>query len=77
MAIPVTCPACGEDDSLRRKFDAWACFEITGVDSDGDLVLSEIFDTQVFDDSEIECSNCDRKFDEQAIVDHLKGNNTL
>jgi hypothetical protein len=74
MANVVTCPACGEEDSLIRKFDAWACFQITGIGESGELALSDDFDTQVFDDNQIECSNCEKQFDEDEIIQHLASN---
>ncbi len=67
----VSCPACGGLDSLVRKFDAWAVFEIAGVKSNGDLALSDDFDTQVFDDNHIECCTCERQFNEDEIIQHL------
>jgi Zn ribbon nucleic-acid-binding protein len=72
MDFAITCPACGEEDTLQRKFDAWACYGIRGVDADGRLVLSDDFDTQIFDDNHIECGDCGKEFTEGEIVDHLQ-----
>jgi len=73
MNSSVTCPACGAEASLNRKFDAWAHYAIVGVDPKGQLAQAQEFDTQVFDHSEIECSKCGEKFDEEEVIDHLSG----
>jgi DNA-directed RNA polymerase subunit RPC12/RpoP len=72
METLVTCPACGEEASLDRKFDAWACFAIVGLAPNGQLMQAEELHTQVFDENEIECSRCGKKFDEQEVIDHLR-----
>ncbi|MGD0893603.1 MAG: hypothetical protein ABR923_18925 [Terracidiphilus sp.] len=72
MASEMVCPNCGCEDSIDWKYDAWACFEITGVDARGGLMKSTEFDTQVFDDNKIECSSCGRLFNEQEIVELLR-----
>lgn len=72
MEAVVSCPACGKESSLDSKFDAWARYQIIGIDSTGSLRLSSEFDTQIFDHNEIECSGCGRKFTEQEILDHLR-----
>ncbi|MGA3370729.1 MAG: hypothetical protein ABSC48_03095 [Terracidiphilus sp.] len=71
MASGMVCPNCGGEGSINWKYDAWARFEITGVDSHGSLMRSAEFDTQVFDHNEIECSTCGRLFDEEQIVELL------
>jgi protein-arginine kinase activator protein McsA len=65
------CPNCGEEDSIDWKFDAWALFEITGVDADGALMKSADFTAQVFDDSIIECSSCGKSFEEEELARYL------
>ena len=72
MASEMVCPNCGSESSIDWKYDAWACFEITGVDARGDLIKSTEFDTHVFDDNRIECSMCGRLFNEQEIVELLR-----
>jgi predicted nucleic-acid-binding Zn-ribbon protein len=72
MEAVASCPACGEEGSLDSKFDAWARYQIIGIDSTGGLKLSSCFDTQAFDYSEIECSSCGKKFTEQQVLDHLR-----
>ncbi|MGO9336267.1 MAG: hypothetical protein ACLPY1_02045 [Terracidiphilus sp.] len=72
MASGIVCPNCGGDDSIDWKYDAWARFEITGVDARGGLMKSSEFDTQVFDHNKIECSTCGTLFNEQEIVELLR-----
>ena len=72
MGATVICPKCGEEDSIEHKFDAWACFLVTGFDADGSLTRSKEFDTQVFDASKIECSGCGEVFEESKLVLHLR-----
>jgi protein-arginine kinase activator protein McsA len=72
MASNLICPNCGDEGSIAWKFDAWARFEITGVDADGMLLKSSDFHTEIFDHNEIECSTCGRLFDEQEIVGRLQ-----
>ena len=72
MGSEMVCPNCGGEDSISWKFDAWARFGITGVDSRGGLMKSTEFDTQVFDHNEIECSTCGKLFDDQEIVELLR-----
>ena len=60
MPTEIICPNCGCEGSIDWKYDAWACFEITGIDAQGRLMKSADFDTQVFDDNKIECSECGR-----------------
>ena len=73
MKETVICPNCGEEDSIDWKFDAWARFEITGVDADGWLMKSTDFTTQVFDHSVIECSGCGKRFEEKELALYLLG----
>ena len=77
MRSELICPDCGSEGSIDWKYDAWARFEIIGVDSGGDLIRSIEFDTQVFDESEIGCSTCGRLFEEQEIVELMRGSNDL
>jgi ribosomal protein L37E len=72
MDTEVTCPSCGEESSLDRKYDAWASFEVLGVDTEGELILSKTFDTQMFDSNKIECSSCGAEFGEKEIREHLR-----
>lgn len=72
MASEMVCPNCGGEGSICWKYDAWARFEITGVDSRGSLMRSTEFDTQVFDHNEIECVTCGRLFNEEEIVKLLR-----
>jgi len=72
MTGEMVCPNCGGEGSISWKYDAWALFEITGVDSRGNLTKSADFDTQVFDHNKIECSRCERLFNEQEIVELLR-----
>ena len=72
MTNAMVCPNCGGEASIDWKYDAWARFEITGVDSRGGLTKSAEFDTQVFDNNKIECSMCGRIFSEQEIVELLR-----
>ena len=71
MASEMVCPKCGDEGSISWKYDAWARFEITGVDSRGSLMRSTKFDTQVFDHNEIDCLTCGRLFNEEEIVELL------
>jgi hypothetical protein len=72
MASEMVCPNCGCEDSIDWKYDAWACFQITGVDAHGRLLKGTDFDTQVFDHNRIECSACSRLFEEREIVELLR-----
>jgi RecJ-like exonuclease len=72
MANEMICPNCRGEGSITWKFDAWARFEITGIDADGNLTKSNEFDTQVFDHNEIECSICGRLFNQKEIVELLR-----
>jgi uncharacterized Zn finger protein len=72
MGDPVACPNCGEEDTIEVKHDAWACFQVTGLDSGGHLAVSRDFDTQVFDHNVIECSECGTVFDEEELARRLK-----
>lgn len=72
MSTKVICPKCREEDSIEYKFDAWACFLVTGFDSEGRLAKSKEFDTQVFDASKIECTSCGEVFEESELVLHLR-----
>jgi hypothetical protein len=69
---PVTCPACNAEDSLELKHDAWACYSVLGLSPNNELILSEDFDTQVFDDHHLECSNCGERLTETAVLAHLR-----
>lgn len=72
MTCELVCPKCGEEGTISWKYDAWACFEVIGVDSQGSLMKSADFDTQVFDDNKIECSQCGGLFAEREIVELLR-----
>jgi len=69
----ITCPHCGEGDSLEFKRDAWAVFSILGLSAGQELVLSKDFETQVFDDYHIECGSCGERLGESRVVAHLQG----
>ena len=69
----ITCPHCGEVDSLELKRDAWAVFSILGLSTAKELVLSKDFDTQVFDDYHIQCGSCGERVAESTVVAHLSG----
>lgn len=75
MEIVVSCPACGEVDSLDSKFDAWARYQIVGIDSLGNIELSSDLSVQTFDHNEIECSNCGKRFQEKEITSQLRSFN--
>jgi hypothetical protein len=68
----MVCSDCGNEGSIEWRYDAWASFEIIGVDAEGGLIKSTDFDTQVFDDNKIECSKCGRLFTEREIVELLR-----
>ena len=72
MSSVMICPNCENEGSIDWRFDAWARFEITGVDARGRLMKSRDFDTQVFDHNVIECSACGRLFNEREIVELLR-----
>jgi hypothetical protein len=72
MTSEMVCPNCSGEGSINWKYDAWAHFEITGVDARGDLMRSTEFDTQIFDHNKIECSTCGRLFEEREILELLR-----
>lgn len=72
MANEMICPNCGNEGLICWKFDAWACYEITGVDVNGGLLKSREFHTQVFDQNQIECLICGKSFNEEKIVELLR-----
>jgi hypothetical protein len=72
MSAVVSCPACRKTNTLDRKFDAWARYAIEGVTADGELLVSDEVETQVFDDNHIECWSCGKEFSEDEIIAHLE-----
>jgi hypothetical protein len=72
MGEPIICPNCKAEDSIDWKYDAWARFQVIGIDAKGELVRGSEFDTQIFDHSEIECSSCGTVFDQYELERHLQ-----
>ena len=68
VATNPRCPDCGCREIFRRR-DAWEVRALTGFDEDGDPVLDEDTDIELFDDVHFECDRCGYKGGEASEFD--------
>lgn len=63
IAVKPRCPDCGRG-GVRQRADAWQARRLDGFDQDGEPILEDDPDYEVFDDIHFECDHCGYKSSE-------------